>query len=177
MTEVREFLEEKAALGDREWLRSGRTTHPRIIELVREYREIGYGTDDEAERFVEAEVGDLPTHRHHGDPHRHPLTIQLGHEVYLAKGILRDEELAEEEQRALAAGFVRLEDLDGLAIDGTTRYTVRFGTQYVGQNQISWGREHPVRVVVESGRIGVIPKGARNPRYVSGPVLIREGWS
>lgn len=114
MSTIRAYLEEtRAREGEKGWLkRDPRATHPEILEAVREFRAAGGSYDDDAERFVEERAGDLPEHHHHGHDKRHELTLTytLGHEVYIAKAILSDEENAARLAAALEEGFQPLGD-------------------------------------------------------------------
>lgn len=177
MSAIRDYLEETLkSEGRGGWTkRSPRATHPEILQLVREFEAGGGGVNEQAEQFVEERAGDLPEHYYHGHDDRHELTYQLASEIFIARHIIRDEALAEEEQRLIASGYVRVVDEDEI-VDGA-RYTVRVGAEYVGHEQIAWGRENLMRAARVNGRLGWIPKGARLPRVTIGPVLVREGWA
>ena len=173
---IRAYLEEtRAREGDKGWLRrEPKATHPEILEAVRAFRAAGGSYDDEAERYVEEIAGDMPEHRHHGDDDRHELTKQLGHECYIAKGILSDERAQAVIDEATAAGFRPLATVE---IEDGKRYTVRCGTQYVGQDVPSYGRPTAVRgKMAPDGHVGFVLKGARNFVHVPTPALLREGW-
>lgn len=164
MSAVRAYLNEKAAT-PREWLRrEPRTTHPEIQALVREalatLKPSPGGTiyDDDVERYVNERVGDLPPHYRHAHPERHALVDQLGHEVYIARQCIRDEEAAAEIVAALDAGYVPLQDAD--VRDGA-RYLVRFGTLYTGAAVAVYGEPHEVKARMFGDTLAFMPKGAR----------------
>jgi hypothetical protein len=174
MSEIREYLEEKAALAENEWLRrEPRTTHAAILDAVRAF-EAGGGTyNDDAERYVEEVAGDLPEHYHHAHEKRHRLTDQLGSEVYIAKGILRDEEATAKTEERAASGFEAVR-LDGYEFKDGGRYEVSFGTLYVGRSEVSYGEAREVRAVRSGERFVLLPKRARTRGYAaSGLALIR----
>jgi hypothetical protein len=177
MSEIRTYLEEKAALPEREWLRrETRETHPTILAAVRQALHTippsrgGVIYDDDVERFVNELAGDLPEHRHHGAD-RDRLIVQLGHEVYIARSLIRDEENAALEAEALEAGYARLADVE-LADGG--RYLIRLGTLYSGYDVPVYAAERAVRAVRDGERFVFMPKGARTRGFIaSGPALVR----
>jgi hypothetical protein len=168
MSEIRTYLEEKAQTPN-EWLRrEPRTTHPAILAAVRECPDTN---NDATERFIEKRVGDLPEHRHHGHEKRDALTNQLGHEVYLARCLMHDEEAAAREAEAVAEGFAPLESVE--LVDGV-RYEVRLGTRYSGQSVPNYAGAVQVRAKIHQGYIVFFPKGARSRYFVpSNPSLVR----
>lgn len=172
MSEVREYLTEKSA-EPREWLRRDpSTTHPEILQLVRECIEGGGFYDDDVERFVTERVGDLPEHQRHGTDCRHALIVQLGHEVYIARRCLDDEKARAFESDALAEGFV---PFDADAIQDGARYEVRFGTIYSGHTAPLYSQTYRVRARRNGDDWLLLPPGARSRGFVpSGPTLIRE---
>ena len=175
MSAIRAYLEEKAAMPEKEWLRRDpHTTHPDILQAVREFEEAGGTYNDDAEQHVERVAGDLPEHHYHAHPERHPLTVQLGNEVYIAKGMLKDERSRAALDAAAAAGFRPLEEV---TLEAGKRYTVRAGTVCIGQSVPSFGRPLLVRgEETPRGTVGFVRKGARNFVHVPTPTLIREGW-
>lgn len=174
MSDIRTYLEEKAALPENEWLRrEPRATHPEIQRLVDEFVGgcTGIPYDDDTERYVEAAVGDLPEHEYHGHDNRHRLTYQLGRECYIAKHVLRDREAAEALAQAQAEGFVLLKDAD---VHAGERYLLRLGVLYSGRDVPDFGEVKSVRAVEYKDRIIFLPKGARTRGFVpSGPALIK----
>lgn len=172
VSEIREYLEAKAAAREGEWLRRRpKTTHPLILAAV---RESGALYNDDVERAVEAAAGDLPEHYYHGHEKRHRLTKQLGHEVYIARGILDDEAAQARADEHAAAGFVSLDEFE---VREGGRYIVRFGTRYVGRSEPEYGEEKTVtaRRNPATGRFVFLPKGARTRGFVpTGPALIKE---
>jgi len=173
MSEIRTYLEAKAALPEGEWLRrEPRGTHPEIKQLVAEFRASGGFYDDDAERFVNEKAGDLPPHERHGSE-RDRLLKQLGNEVYLAKGELRDDVAA-----ATLAGLVEqgFEPLDQDTITEGGRYLLCIGTLYCGQTVPSYSEPVLVRArhYPPSGRFVFLPKGARTRALiVNGPALVK----
>jgi hypothetical protein len=174
MSEVRSYLEAKTET-PREWLRRNpRTVHPTILELVRRFVANGGIYNDDAERFVAEHVGDLPPHRRHGHENRHPITNQLGAEIYLSRSILRDEEARETEAALLAEGFV---PLDQTTPESGERCTVVLGTLYSGHEVPVYAKPRQVRIHRTEDRIAFLPKGARTRGFLAlGPALIRPGW-
>lgn len=175
MTTIREYLEDKAAQPEREWVRrKPATTHPEILALVREFVAGGGTYNDDAERFVEARAGDLPPHQYHGHPARHRLTDQLGSEVYLARSIIRDEAEAATNAALEREGFA---PLDPAALIDGARYVVRFARQYVGHSVPQYGRAVEVRAHAKTdGGFMFLPKGARTRGYAATtfqPTLIK----
>lgn len=172
---IRAYLEAKAALPEREWLRrEPRTTHPAILEAVRAAIESGHRHDDLIERYVEDVAGDLPEHHHHSHEQRHRLTYQLGHEVYLAKGLLDDERNRTHAAEAQSEGYAPLESVN--LVDGD-RYVIRTGVLYVGQSEPEYGTPCEVRAKWQPAynRFVFLPKGARTRYFVpSGAALIRH---
>lgn len=177
-SEIRTYLEEKAALGEREWLRrEPQETHPAILAAVRYVIDIHPSDrtvyDDDVEREVNGLAGDMPPHLHHGHPDRGPLVKQLGHEVYIARKTLRDEESAAEARVAAEDGFMRLDEEDVELVEGG-RYIIRLGILYSGYDEPVYGKERPVKAVKDRGRFVFLPKGARTRYFVpSGPALIK----
>jgi hypothetical protein len=172
-SEIRAYLESRLEdEGPKGWLRRDpKTTHPAILALVRDFEESGGVFNEDAERYVEAAAGDLPKHYHHGHESRDPITYQLGHEVYLARGILKDEALRIEREAAYLAGYKPLEPA---TLQEGQRYLVRFGTQYVGQSETQYGKPKEMRVKVYDGRPMFLPKGARTNGYrAQTPALVR----
>lgn len=107
----REYLQEKLALGGREWLRRDpRVTHPDILGAVRRAQASGLFYDLDVLEFATEDLG-IP---------KGPLVAQLAHEVYIAKGCLRDEDARIRMAAALSEGFVRLEDA---VVEEGGRYT------------------------------------------------------
>jgi len=173
MSEIRNYLEAKTALGAREWLRrEPRETHPEILEHVRAFQAAGGFYDDDAERYVEEQVGDLPAHRYHGHPERDPLTDQLGHEVYIAKSILRDEAARLKLEAFEADGFA---PFDANTVQDGARYSLILGTLYTGRDIPDYGDPVQVRARREGTILGFLPKGARTRGYIiDRPALIRR---
>lgn len=178
MSEIRDYLEATLEReGAKGWLRRN-ATHPAILRAVRDFVDSCEDTpyDDLTERHVEAIAGDLPEHYPHGHEKRDPLTYQLGHEVYIARGVLKDEANQAEIDAATAAGFRLLDDAR-TGVEIGKRYTVRAGTVYVGQSLPSFGKPIPVRGRERpGGGVGFVRKGARNFVHIPTPTLIREGW-
>lgn len=172
MSEIRAYLEDKA-LTPGEWLRrEPRVTHPAILELVREARQgPGVHYDDDVERFVNAKVGDLPAHERHGAG-RDRIVEQLGHEVYVARACLKDEEARAALAGFEADGFVPLE---GVELADGERCLVRFGTLYSGQEVAVYGDAREARVrVTPAGRF-LLPKGARTQAFATdGLTLVKR---
>lgn len=177
MSAIREFLEEKAALPlSNEWLRrEPRGTHPDILAAVREAEDSipptpgGVIYDDSVEQFVNARAGDLPSHQPHGERDR--VLAQLGHEVYIARGLLRDEVNQAAEDEALADGFAKLADV-ALVPEG--RYLVRPGTLYSGYSVPVYGKAREVRAVNAPNGWGFLPKGARTRGFLAvSPMLVK----
>jgi hypothetical protein len=165
---VREYLEERLTLeGDKGWTRRDpRTTHPEILEAVRRFQASGGRYDADAEAFVSEQLGELPG----------PELRQLGHECYIAKTILRDEERAAELEELRAQGFRLLGE--ELELEEGKRYTVRVGTVYCGQEVPAFSA--PFRVSGKAkpgGGVGPVRKGCRTFVYVSRPALVLEGWA
>lgn len=163
MSEIRAYLEDKAATPN-EWLRrKPRVTHPAILELVREARQdLGLHYDDDVERFVNERAGDLPAHERHGAG-RDPIVVQLGHEVYVARACLRDEEARAALDGLYEDGFAPFE---ACALEDGDRCEVRFGVLYVGREVADYGDplEVRVRASASGGRV-FLPKGARTNGY------------
>lgn len=176
-SEIRSYLESKAALPEREWLRrEPRGTDPAILAAVREAQATikpspgGVIYDDDVERYVNELAGDLPAHQHHGSG-RDRLLDQLGHEVYIARTILRDEANAEAEAAALAAGYQRLADVE---LEDGGRYLIRCGTLYSGYEIPVYAAEREVRARRDGERFIFMPKGARTRGFLpTGPALVR----
>lgn len=170
MSEIRAYLEDVRAMeGDNGWLKRERTTHPLILATVRAFRKeaaaarrVAY--NDDVERRVEELAGDLPEHHYHAHPDRDPLTQQLGHEVYIAQCICRDEDNLE---RAVS---LRLQGFAGL--DGATPgriYDVAGATLYSGYSEPTYGavRERCRLVRFEPDGAGVfLPPRARTNGFV-----------
>jgi hypothetical protein len=132
MSEIRDYLYAKACLPEGEWLRrEPRTTHPAILAAVRAAKAEGLFYDDDIERYVETVAGDLPDHHPHGHESRNILTYQLGHEVYLAKGVIGDEQKLAEIEAAKTMGFT---PVDQTEIQAGTFYLVRLGTLFSGDS-------------------------------------------
>lgn len=165
MTAIRDYLEAKAAERSGEWLRrEPRATHPEILEAVREFEAAGGGYDDDAELFIGARAGDLPPHRRHGAPDRHRLIVQLGHEIYVARGVLADERASASLAALQADGFVPLDE--SALVDGG-RYVVCLGTLFVGRSVSVYGEPKEVRAKrIEPGRFMLMPKGARTRGFL-----------
>lgn len=183
MSAIRAYLEEKAALPPGEWLRrEPRETLPEIADAVRAaVSSLAAGRrpnatvyDDEVEVYVERAAGDLPEHRYHGHPDRHPLTVQLGHECYLARCALRDEENGAALAAALADGWAQL---DYAVVEDGKRYQVRRGTLYSGYRVPVYGSPGDVTARALDGSFVFVPKRARNGFRLPTPALIRAGWS
>ena len=166
MSVIREYLEEKLALGEKEWLRRDPLdTHPAILSAVcaatdPDGKALFY--NDEVEQFVEECAGDLPPHRYHAHPDRHPLTYQLGHEVYIARIILREEEATADIIRALDDGFVPI--ADAKIVEGKC-YLIRFGTLYSGYSVAQYGQPREVRAKSDGHSIVFLKKGAQTNGY------------
>lgn len=159
MSAIRDYLEAKAAGQPGEWLRrEPRTTHPDIQEAVREFEAAGGTYDDDAERFVEERAGDLPAHGHHGGEDRDPLTVQLGHEVYIARRVLDDLAASEALAALQADGFVPLDE--SALVDGG-RYVICLGTLYSGHRVPVFSRPKEVRAKRIDAGFMFLPKGAR----------------
>lgn len=167
MSAVRTYLEEKSGEPPKEWLRrEPRTTHPEILEAVRDFEAAGGFYDDDAERFVNERAGDLPPHEHHGAD-RHPLIEQLGHEVYIAKGCLKDERAQADIDASIADGFTML---SGEQLEEGQRYIVRLGTLYCGQEMPTFGEPREVRV---KGKL-LLPRGARTQGYSASRTVLAQ---
>lgn len=164
MSEVTSYLTEKANAGEREWLRrEPRYTHPEILALAREFEETG-DPGHRALGFVEARVGGLDE----------SLRQQLGHEVYVARGLLEDEKARARTEKLAESGYVRL-DQENIEIKDGGRYLIRTGVTYVGREEPSFGAEQEVRAKYEGTRYVFLPKGARTRYFVpSGPALVKE---
>lgn len=172
MSAIRDYLEATAAELPGEWLRrEPRTTHIDILEAVREFVAGGGFYDDDAERFVNERAGDLPPHRRHGDPDRHRLIVQLGHEVYIAKSVLDDERSAEKLAVLHADGFALLNEAE---IEDGGRYVLRLGVTYSGRGVPTFGEPREVRALRDELGWFFLPKGARTRGFrASGPALIK----
>lgn len=173
MSAVRTYLEAKTAdPNPKEWLRrEPRSTHPEILEHVRAFKATGDFNNDAAERYIIEQVGDLPAHHRHGHDDRHPLITQLGHEVYLANGILADEKGATQIEAAQADGFM---PLDAVELVEGARYLIKLGTIYCGNDVPVYGDPKSVRAHREQGRMVFLPKGAKTRYFVpGGPALIK----
>lgn len=172
MSETREYLEVKASEHPKEWLRrEPRTTHPKILELVREFQAAGGFNNDAAESFICDRVGDLPAHRHHGANDRHRLINQLGHEVYLATQILSDERAQAELDEARAEGFVPLEEIE---LQDGGRYILKQGTLYSGRSVAAFSAGVRVRARKDGARFVFMLHGAKSRAFVpSGPALAK----
>lgn len=179
MSEIRAYLEEKAALPPHEWLRrEPRETHPAIHAAVRACIEAAPRGrtvyDEDAERYVHAAAGDLPPYFRHAHPERDRLVDQLGHEVYIARKCLQDEEATAEIMAALDAGYVPLQDAE---IRDGRRYLVRFGTLYSGYAVAQYGKPRELKARFFDGRLAFMPKGARTHGFDPArahSVLVRE---
>lgn len=171
MSTIREYLEEKAALEPREWMRrEPRTTHPEILEIVREWEANDGSYDDDAEQLVNERAGDLPAHRHHGTD-RDPLCDQLGHEVYVARRILDDEEASAQVEALRAEGYVSIDEVE---IEDGAKYIVRSGTQYSGHAVPVFGDPREMRAIKADFGWMFLPKGARSRGYrISTPAMIK----
>lgn len=174
MSDIRAYLEEKAALPEREWLRRDPpVTHPAIMQAVRDALASGLHYDDDVERYVDRQAGDLPPYFCHGHEKRDRLTYQLGREVYLARKIVRDEESAAARDALLADGFV---DADAYTFREGGRVIACLGTLYSGYtvpvyNQPVEGRS----IALDNGRWALIPKGRRTRGYaIAAPALVKE---
>jgi hypothetical protein len=165
-SEIRAYLESRLEdEGKNGWLRrEPKTTHPAILALVRDFERTGGVFNEDAERYVEASAGDLPEHYHHGHENRDPITYQLGHEVYLARGILTDAALRGDTDTALSDGYVPLEPD---ALKEGERYLVRFGTQYVGNSEVTYSDPKEVRVKITAHGPMFLPKGARSNGWMA----------
>lgn len=178
MSAIRDYLKAKVALGPNEWLRrEPRDTHPEILAAVRKITASAPPDrtlyDDQVEQYVNDYAGDLPRHLHHGHADRHPLVIQLGHEVYIARKIVTDEENAVRLADLHAEGFVPFADWHCHEGD---RCIVRFGTLYSGYSVPVYGKPHEVRVKVFGGKLALLPKGARSRGFdplAASSVLVR----
>ena len=176
---IRDYLEAKLELGEKEWLRrEPRTTHREILNIVRCFRITSevYGRvayNDDAERAVEKEAGNLPDHYPHAHEKRHPLTNQLGHEVYIAQCICHDENNIRQAARLEAEGFVPITE----AKHGT-RYDVATATLYSGNDYPTYGRvQEKCRVysIDAPDRVVFLPFKSRvNGFYSDRHTLIRE---
>lgn len=173
MSDVRDYLETHAgALGA---LRRSHETHPAILALVREFEAGGGFYDDDAERFIETRIGDLPEHRYHGHPERDPLTDALATAIYNAKLSLRDEAASERLAALLAEGYVPLAEA---TIEEGARYDLRFGMLYCGRSVPDYPPEAwRVRAKRDGERFFFLPHRARTHGFAwpSGPALIRSG--
>lgn len=171
MSEIRDYLEEKLALGEGEWLRrEPRTTHPAIIAAVRAAHAAGGSYNDEVEQYVERVAGDLPEHRYHGHEDRHRLTCQLGHEVYLAKQVIR----VDEHRAKLAAyrvdGFARVDEVK----PPPGRYERRSGTLYNGYEVHQYGAPVAGRIIETPDGLAFLPGRNRTNGYRLDPAdLVR----
>lgn len=153
-------------------------TSPLILELVREYKATTTRpNNDEAERFLEERIGDMPEHYHHGHDNRHELTYQLGSEIYIAGQILDDEAARLRLIDLLDQGFRPLDTSE--LVEGQ-KYTVRSGVRYGGRDVPDYSRKDiPARAVMaHTGRWAFLPKGKRTHGFMAeSPMLIREGWA
>ncbi len=152
------YLDEKE-LDPKEWLRrEPRSTHPDILGLVRSMLADGLHYDSDLLRHAAEALGVEET--------RH-----LGSEIYVARGIIRDEEAATKMDQALEDGYAPLSFAD---LTVGTRYAVRFGTVYAGRTVPEYGDPVPVRAASDQGRVVLMPKGAKT-RYImpSGPALVK----
>ncbi len=176
MSDVRDYLTEKAAQGEKEWLRrEPRTTHPEVLRLVREAtidEDARTVYDDDVERAVNEAVGDLPPHERHGAD-RNPLVRQLGHEVYIARTICRDERSRERNADLRREGYLPIGEAEPTAGE---RYMLRGGTLYSGYSVPVFGRARPVKLVRHGERWGYVEKRKRTAYYVPDHALIRPGW-
>jgi hypothetical protein len=183
MSAIRTYLQEKAQ-DSHEWLRrEPRETHPEILALVREALEVlapsagGTIYDDDVERYANERAGDLPPHSRHGTEGRDPLVVQLGHEVYIARNIVRDDEARDAEAALLEEGFRPLADVE--VRDGD-RLTAIFGTVYSGYFVPQYGHRHAVTARMFGDRLALLPKGARSRGFDparAGACLVKGGWS
>lgn len=155
------FLAEKAE-SPREWLRrEPRETHPAIVEAVRVAHAGGFTYDDAVVRRCEESL-EVPA----------GLLEQLGHEVYVAKGQLHDEEARAALEALKAEGY---EPLDEARLEPGVRYLVRCGTLYVGRSVANYGGAFPVRAErAPGGHVGLKRKGGRVFVHVPTPAMIRR---
>ena len=166
-TTVSAYLEEKAET-PREWLRrEPHETHPEILKLVRDAIGDGLHYDlDVLERV--RETADLATG---------PLVAQLAHEVYIARGVIRDQEADAALEALKANGYERFGDR---GLEPGTRCTLRVGTVYVGRRVADYGRPIQVRAKRKpGGGIGFVRKGHQNfdpSLTVNGDTLVLAGW-
>lgn len=176
MSEIRTYLEQKAALPENEWLkREPRSTLPAILDEVRAYRarvgsRVAY--NDDAEQAVERLAGDLPEHRYHAHPERHRLTDQLGSEVYIAQCICHDEQNAARAEELRADGFVPLEQVEEVG----KVYDVAPGIVYSGYELPSYGKVHERCRFAgrQNGRPVFLRPRARTNGFTGDHVLVRE---
>lgn len=175
-TDVRDYLTEKAALGEKEWLRrEPRTTHPEILSLVRDLtveEDARTVYDDDVERAVNEAVGDLPPHERHGAD-RHPLVKQLAHEVYIARTICRDWRSLEKIEALGDDGFVWLAAAEPV-VGG--RYMLRCGTLYSGYSVPVFGPARAVTLGQSARGWTFTEKRKRTAYYLPDHALLRPGW-
>ncbi len=174
MSAIRGYLEEKAALPEKEWLRrEPRSTHPDILEAVRTFRMAGGTYDADAERFVCHIAGDLPEWTRHGTENRDRLILQLGHEAYIAKEMLADEQSRRRAAELRAEGFVALHE----AREGKV-YDVLSAVTYCGQLEPSYGKPRRGRCVgfAANGSPIFLPPRARTNGFTTDHpgALVRE---
>ena len=154
---------------DRSALLRSRETHPAILALVRAFEAGGGFCDEDAERYVENAVGDLPPHRHHGHPERDPMTYALGAAIYNARHVLDDERAKAKVAALIAQGY---EPITEQATTTRYRRVVLYPTRHIGG---SWAEYQDARLVSDGrGGVGyVLPKGHRTRgHYVSGRAVL-----
>jgi hypothetical protein len=172
VSEIRDYLELEAQTPGGWLRRKPRATLPAILELVREWEAGGGVYNDDAERWLNERVGDLPEHERHGTENRHPLCSQLGSEIYVARCILKDERATLELEAATADGY---EPLEAVALEDGARYLARFGTVYSGQDVPAFGEARAVKAVRDGDSFVLRPKGARTSYFAHvGPTLVKR---
>lgn len=149
--DVRAYLAREAQT-PKGWLRRDpKTTHPTITRLVRCAQAAGITYDDDTNEYVAGRLGIAET-----------LRDQLGHETYVAKGIISDDSARAKRDAMLAEGFTPMIEAD--LRDGD-RYLVRFGTTYVGREVPDYTSAQRYRIKRTPTGVYLMPHGSRTRGY------------